>query len=350
MIHVTNDWILKPLPNADAQPLTNYVNAISCECFEPLVDLSSNYSSTPAAPKYIESSTGIILPVYQPDPADVQYYWGMETSQWRYFATGTDTAQHRGCRGRYDLKGIPTTQQNLGYTDRYVDTNNYERKCDVAFGSSLYGEIKPVEFKFFDPDSKTYKSLFLRYTQEYKKYQDGSTVNKRTYPYRYSYFWEEENNTDPSKRSYIFESQHFNIVDGESYPQYGYAFLNKPMYIYLYTDIGFDVINEKWVGLLNLFLHIATGSSGYYAYMNGDTIVTDYSSCRIMPILCERSQMGPFASISRTSYADAVGAYSGLIPFYSRAFELEDFEPDIQNIALPMTKIGCYGPNTRISP
>lgn len=345
MIHVTNDWILKPLPNADVQPLTNYVNSISCECFEPLVDLHSNYIS-PGTPKYIESSTGIILPVYQPDPADVQYLWGYETNQWRYFAVGTDTNQNRGCRGRYDSKGVPTTQQNLGYTDRYVDSKNYERKYNVAFGSSLYGSIKPVEFKFFDPATKTYKLLHLRYTQEYKQYQDGSTVNKRNYPYRYSYFWED----DDDNRTYIFESQHFNIIDGESYSQSGDAFLNKPMYIYLYTDIGFDVINEKWVGLLNLFFHIATNTQGYYAYMVNDTIITDYSSCRIMPVLCERYQQGPFSAISQTSYADAVGAYSGLIPFYSRAFELEDFEPNVQNISVPMNKIGCYGPNTRISP
>lgn len=349
MIQVTNDWILKSLPNSDIQTPNSYTNNISYECFEPLVDLSSDY--TPIYnPKYIGSSTGLNLPVYQPSPDDVSRRWSMSSSEWQYFANGTDTSQKRGCRGRYDSYGVPTTTVNLGYTDRYIDNNSWERKYNVAFASSIYGEVVPVKFKFFDPDTKIYKLLYLRYTQEYKNYLDGSTVNKRQNKYRYSYFWEEENNTDQTKRTYIFESEHLNIMPGEHYAQQGYALIVTPMYIYMYTDIGFDVINEKWVGLLNLFMHIGNNTSGRYVYINNDTITSDLTANRILTINGTQSSIGPFTNISSTSYSSAVGAYSGLINFYQRAFELEDFEPDIQNITVPMTKIGCYGPNTRISP
>lgn len=327
MIHVTNDWILKPLPNADVQPLTNYVNSISCECFEPLVVLNS------ANQQYIESTTGLLVPVYQPAPDDVAYYTTIPSADWNRYVTAIDPT--------YVFSGKANTTYGLGY-ERYIDSNNWTQKLAIGYGRAP--NFTAIHFNFFDPYTKTYKPLYLRCIVEYKKYCNGSTVDKRMYPQVYNYFWEEENNTDASKRTYIYESRHFNLDEDDDYPLYGWFTNTGTSKIYLSTDIGFDVINEKWVGLLNLhFIGIneiyATGDN---TYSSSTRTANSFNG--------HRSAIGPFSSISQTSYADAVGVYSGLIPFYSRAFELEDFEPDIQNITLPMTKIGCYGPNTRISP
>ena len=336
MIHVTNDWILKPLPNADVQPLTNYVNAISCECFEPLVNLNNALTQ-----KYITSSTGVKLPVYQPAPDDVAYYTTIPSGDWNRYKSALDLT--------YDVYGKGNTTTSPAGQRIYIDSKNYRIIQTIGIKPYSSSTAVPLGLKFFNPDTKRYDEiLYFRKMTDRQVYAHPGDTTKRPIPNVLSYLWEKENNTDMTKRTFLFQSPHYNLEEGDNYDQSGTILPEQYNgKIYMYADLGFDIINEKWVGLLNLYV---IGFTTYYRHWTETT--ETYTNQREDNVFSgHRYAVSPYANIASTSVTDVVGTNSNLTNFYSRAFELEDgFEPDIQNITLPMTKIGCYGPNTRISP
>ena len=145
----------------------------------------------------------------------------------------------------------------------------------------------------------------------------------------------------------MFES-HINIMPDDNVRVTGDGLTFSP-WLYWYADVGFDPINEKWVGLLNLLVRMpgnrhleyftaddAPRSSTGYRYSN-------YAFFRIMG----RDIVGPYGN----AYSNALGTSYTLGNVYYRAFELKD-QPTIpiEQRTDPLPKIGCYGPNTRISP
>lgn len=330
MIHITNDFILRNLSDD-----TSYENALSKECFEPLVIRTSDEM------KYIKSSTGLYLPVCQPNPTDVMTNgWGVDSTQWQWFANGTVTTQNHSCRAKYDAHGKPTSTINLGYTERRKDNYNYERRFGVAFPSSLseYSANTQVRLEMINPDTKQYEHISLEYLQEYQRRKPGTTT-RRNYPYRYHVIWRDEN----GNKKYIFESTHFNILEGEDYPVTGYALLAVP-YFYMYADLAYDILNSEWVGILNLFLHLSSNDYNY-VYFSEDDVYNRSFSYRIM-----EDTLGPFEGIATNSYIDICGINSGLFQLYRRAFKLDsEFALDIESKIISMNKIEIVGPNTRIA-
>lgn len=326
MIQVTNDWILKPLPNNDISTPNSYTNTISREVFNPIVRKYSTGTTTPEH-KYLTSSTGIDIPVYQLNMDDISY--NHEIGSDLYNRTYND------CESHFDYDGKPRQYTTLRI--RTIDRYNYENEYTVCGGTT--SDRFPIKLKFFNPITKLYdKELTLKYNMEYKNYINGSSGTKRTYKYRYSYYWTDDQDT----RYYIFESPHLNLdPDHDHYPPSSGDALVSTCKIYIYADIGFDTINEKWVGLLNLFMIPNTNAFGTFTGDDSfNSIAWHYISA-----MSPQNTIGPY---DRNDYNSAVG--SRMYNFYARAFELEDFEPDIENVTLPLTKIGCYGPNTRIIP
>lgn len=335
MIKIKNDYILKQLPNNDIPNEENsYTNTFSTELFKPSVSSGET--------KYVLSSTGLYIPTYQPNPTDVWQWWDVDSSPWIYFASST-TTQNQSCRARYDAYGKPTTNIDMGYTQRYKDSNNYERRYRVAFPSSLpnYSEITPVTLEMINPDTNQYEQITLYFSREYQRTKTGSTL-KRTYPYRINVYWCDQN----LNKTYIFESIHFNILDDEDYPPTGYALTAVP-YFYMYADLAYDILNHEFVGILNLFLHLSQNNYNY-VYFSADDTIGNHFTYRML-----EDTAGPFESISTKSYSDIGGPASGLYQLYRRAFKLDTAYRatlETEDKTLSMNKIGCYGPNTLISP
>lgn len=331
MISVINDWILKTLPNSDISTPNSYTNTTSCKLFEPVTRLTSIGTSNPEF-KYLTSSTGIDIPVYQLNINDISVNHEETSDLYRRL---WNNAYSLGYEGHFDSNGKPrqTTTQRI----RNIDSYNWENEMTVCVGTS--SNKVPAKFKFFNPATKAYdKELTLKYNQEYKNYISGSSGTKRTYKYRVSYYWAD----NQDNRYYIFESPHLNIdPDHDHYPPSSGEALTSTCSVYISTDIGFDTINEQWVGLLNMFMIPNSSAYGYFtAY---DTFVTysyKYISC-----------MGPQnvnPPYNLNDYASSIGSRQEMLYFYGRAFELNNYTPTIENVTLPLTKIGCYGPNTRI--
>ena len=347
MIHVTNDWILKPLPNNDISTESTYTNNLSADLFPFLARLKSGDRGVE---KYITSSTDLDIPLYQPDPIDVLDY-------------SSDLAMNRVGRN-IDTYCSPLTDRsstyNRSWSTSFVEnlrTNpegaDYGKEDLCRFMRTTYSGgsyiYTPIEFKFFNPSTCDYdKTLVLGAKREYQKYYYvNGRRTKRTYTYRYNLYWYNKDNTSELYPALTFDS-HINIMPDDDVQVTGDGLTFSP-WLYLYADVGFDPINEKWVGLLNLCVRMisnngleyftaddAPRSSTGYRYSN-------YAFFRIMG----RDIVGPYGN----AYSNALGTSYTLSNVYCRAFELKD-QPTIQieQRTDPLPKIGCYGPNTRISP
>lgn len=335
MIKVTNDYVLKQLPNTDIpNEEVSYVNTLSTELFKPSVSSGET--------KFVLSSTGLYIPTYQPNPTDVAKWWDVDSSPWSYFASSTNT-QNRSCRARYNAYGKPNTYINMGRTPRHNGNYAYEDRYAVAFSSDYvkYEENTPVALEMMNPDTNQYEMAKLEFTREYKRFKTGSTL-KRTYPYRVSVYWRDYD----LNKTYIFESTHFNILDDEDYPVSGYALTAIPFF-YMYADLAYDILNHEFVGILNLFLHLSQNNYNY-VYFSDDDVVSRNFTYRML-----EDTLGPFESISTKSYSDICGPAAGLHQLYRRAFKLDhDYRDSLEteDKTLSMNKIGCYGPNILISP
>lgn len=349
MIHVTNDWILKPLPNNDISTESTYTNNLSADLFPFLARLKSGDRGVE---KYITSSTDLDIPLYQPDPTDVEYYDPQLASN--LVGRNIDTYCSR-LTAKLDLNTGYYGSWSTGFVEN-LRTNpsgsNYGkedlccfRRDTYAGGSYIY---TPIEFKFFNPSTCDYdKTLVLGAKREYQRYYyvNGRRTT-RMYPYRYNLYWYNKNNTSELYPALTFDS-HINIMPDDDVPVTGDGLTFSP-WLYWYADVGFDPINEKWVGLLNLFVRMIS-SNGLIYFTADDTPrsstgyrYTNYAFFRIMG----RDIVGPYGD-----YSNALGTSYTLSNVYCRAFELKD-QPTIpiEQRTDPLPKIGCYGPNTRISP
>lgn len=332
MITVTNDWRLKTLPNNDISTPNSYTNAISCEVFEPVTRLLEQ-GQTYAENKYLTASTGIDIPVYQVNLEDFSYYNSLSSGLGLYLWNNTSNA---GLESHFDYEGKP--RQYTSTRIRTIDSYNYENEYTVCGGTS--SNKVPIKFEFFNPTTKQYdKELTLKYNQEYKNYISGSSGTKRTYKNRYSYYWADNNDN----RYYIFESPHLNIDPSEHYPASSGDALIGRINVYMSADIGFDVINEEWVGLLNLFL--APVNAANYGKFTADDTFSAYSF-QYIDVMGYRYAKGPY---NDADYVTAVGTMDyNMGYFYRRAFKLSNYTPTIESATIPTTKLGCYGPTTRV--
>lgn len=349
MIHVTNDWILKPLPNNDVSTESTYTNNLSADLFPFLARLKSGDRGVE---KYITSSTDLDIPLYQPDPTDVLDY-------------SSDLAARAGVNiDTYCSRLTAKLNLNTGYYGSWstgfvenLRTNpsgsNYGKEDLCRFRRDTYSGgsyiYTPIEFKFFNPSTCDYdKTLVLGAKREYQRYYyvNGRRTT-RMYPYRYNLYWYNKDNTSELYPALIFDS-HINIMPDDDVKVTGDGLTFSP-WLYWYADVGFDPINEKWVGLLNLLVrmpgnnHLINFTADDYP---GSTSTYRYNNYAFFKIMGS-DIVGPYGN----AYSNMLGTMAPLNYIYYRAFELKD-QPTIpiEQRTDPLPKIGCYGPNTRISP
>lgn len=352
MIHVTNDWILKPLPNNDISTESTYTNNLSVDFFPLVVRLKSGDRGFE---KYITSSTDLDIPFYQPDPADIVNY-NPELAMNRVgrniddYCSASIALKIQGTSvGRWSTMLKETLRTNPDGTDYGNETLEYFRWriYDSVNSEWIY---KPVEFKFFNPSTCDYdKTLVLGAKREYQQYYyvDGRRT-KRTYQNRYNLYWYNKDDTSELYPLWV-NASHINIMPDDDVQVTGDGLTARPD-LYLYADVGFDPINEKWVGLLNLSFRM-TGT-GLQPFVADDTPRVPSSTEYRYYGYAFHNLMGPdIIGPYGNAYSSALGTMAPLHGIFYRAFELKA-QPDfpIEQRTDPLTKIGCYGPNTRIVP
>lgn len=347
MIHVTNDWVLKTLPNNDISTESTYTNNLSADLFPFLARLKSGDRGVE---KYITSSTDLDIPLYQPDPGDVESYdpnlamnlVGRNIDTYCSRLTDRSSTYDRGWSTAF-VENLHTNPEGSDYGKEDLCCF---RRDTYAGGSYIY---TPIEFKFFNPSTCDYdKTLVLGAKREYQKYYyvNGRRTN-RMYPYRYNLYWYNKDNTSELYPALTFES-HINIMPDDNVRVTGDGLTFSP-WLYWYADVGFDPINEKWVGLLNLLVRMP--GNRHLEYFTADDTPRSstgyrYNNYAFFRVIGRNATVGPYGD-----YSNALGTSYTLSNVYCRAFELKD-QPTIpiEQRTDPLPKIGCYGPNTRISP
>lgn len=360
MIHVTNDWVLKALPNNDVATESTYTNNLSADLFPFLARLKSEYESVLSGEeKYITSSTDLDIPLYQPDHADVAWNSSdlarrMSNNIDKYCSPLTYISSNAGTGKAYGSWTLNLTEE----LRINPEGDNYGRETLQHFCRTTYDNntgkyiYSPIEFEFFNPATCRYdKTLVLGAKIEYQRYYyvNGRRVSRYN-PYRYNLCWYNKLNTSELYPLLSHMSQsHIKIMPDDDVQVTGTAITRKPN-LYYYADVGFDPINETWVGLLNLFFR-----NIYTEYFTADDTPSTNNTYPFVKILGDDPSFGliypgPYAS-TEGGYETVLGTSNALHYIYHRAFKLKN-QPTIpiEQRTDPLPKIGCYGPNTRISP
>lgn len=351
MIRVTNDWVLKTLPNADVSTESSYTNDVSKDLFPFLVRLKSGDRGVE---KFLTSSTGLDIPTYQPDPADVAY----NNQELAYNRMGRNIDTYCAYSIQKSNLGGSTFVQRLRTNpdgDDYGFENLVKFRWRGAYDPSTSSyEYKDIKFKFFNPVTCDYdKTLVLGAKYESQKYYYVSgRRTKRQYQQRWNLYWFNENDPTELYPAHQEYDSHINIMPGDDARVIGDGLTAIP-YLYFYTDIGFDPINEKWVGLLNLF---GRPNGTGLQYFTGDDVPGtppsgrryEFNAYSFWRYMGRNVYQGPYSGI-QGGYQQALGTALPLNYIFYRAFEL-DSQPNIpvEQRTDNLTKLGCYGPTTRV--